>query len=99
MKGFLQKNIFGKAKPIAFKNNTKNKKGKPLLSNKIQQLYSIYSAIYDTLDINIFETKEIIIFDNIIAYPEEKIAEVNGTQFLNIDERIKINGEWLNGRK
>ena len=98
-----QLDIFGSAKDIPTnKKNVKSSKNRDdiLLSQKLQKLDNIYTQIYDSLDISIFEQSEIIHYSKtIVAYPTERQAEVMGTQLLAIDDRIKINEEWLNGRK
>lgn len=97
-----QLDIFGNAKSIPTNKKTvKSSKNRDdiLLSQKLQKLHKIYEQIYDTLDISIFDKREIIYYSKtIVAYPDERQAEVRGTQFLDLDTRIKINEEWLNER-
>ena len=97
-----QLDIFGNAKNIPTKKNVKSSKNRDdiLLSQKLQKLDNIYTQIYDSLDISIFEQSEIIYYSKtIVAYPTERQAEVMDTQLLAIDDRIKINEEWLNGKR
>lgn len=84
---------------VVFTTKTINVKKPKLVINKLdtkyQELYNIYSQLYDLLEIDIFETKERIFINDLIAYPEDKQAEVDGTQLLSVDERIEINKKWL----
>lgn len=97
-----QTNIFGESTKIVLskpKISSVNKDDE-LLSKKYEQLYSIYDKIYESLNIDLFEQKEVIIIGKtIIAYPEERQAEVVGTQFLPLDERIRRNNDYLENRK
>jgi hypothetical protein len=93
-----QINIFGESTKVVFSKpkNTSAKQDVNLLSEKYELLYDIYNKIYESLDIDLFEQREVIRFGKtIIAYPEERQAEVVGTQFLPLDERIRRNNEWL----
>lgn len=93
-----QTNMFEESTKIVFSKpkTTSRQREEYLLSKKYEQLYEIYSEIYETLNIDVFEQREIIIIGKtIIAYPEEKQAEVMGTQFLPLDERIRRNKECL----
>lgn len=97
-----QTNMFEEGTKIVFsKPKTSNRhRDELLLSKKYEQLYEIYNQIYETLNIDIFEQRGIIIIGKtIIAYPEEKQAEVMGTQFLPLDERIRRNHDYLENRK
>ena len=93
-----QTNMFEESTKIVFSKPKTNPRQREehLLSKKYEQLYEIYNKIYEKLNINIFEQREVIIIGKtIIAYPEEKQAEVMGTQFLHLDERIRRNKECL----
>lgn len=94
-----QLDIFGNAKNITTNKKTvKSSKNRDdiLLSQKLQKLDRIHTQIYDTLTISIFDKREIIYYSKtIVAYPAERQAEVMGTQLLDLDDRIKINEEWL----
>lgn len=94
-----QINIFGEStKVVLSKPKTSSvNQDDDLLSKKYEQLYNIYDKIYESLNIDLFEQKEIIIIGKtIIAYPEERQAELLGTQFLPLDERIEIHRRFLN---
>lgn len=93
-----QTNMFEESTKIVFsKPKTSSRhRDELLLSQKYEQLYEIYNQIYETLNIDIFEQREVIIIGKtIIAYPEEKQAEVMGTQFLPLEERIRRNHDYL----
>lgn len=77
----------------------KPKQIKNKINTKYQELYNIYSQLYDLLGIDLLETQERIFIDNLVAYPEDRQAEVNGTQFLSVDERIRRNYDYLENRK
>ena len=97
-----QTNMFEEGTKIVFSEpkTTPRQRDNHLLSKKYEQLYDIYNQIYETLNIDIFEQREIIIIGKtIIAYPEDKQAEVMGTQFLPLDERIRRNHDYLENRK
>jgi hypothetical protein len=97
-----QINIFGEStKVVLSKPKTSSaKRDEDLLSKKYEILYDIYNKIYESLDIDLFEQREVIRFGKtIIAYPEERQAEVVGTQFLPLDERIRRNNDYLENRK
>ena len=97
-----QTNMFEESTKIVFSKpkTTPRQREEHLLSKKYEQLYEIYNEIYETLNIDVFEQREVIIIGKtIIAYPEEKQAEVVGTQFLPLDERIRRNHDYLENRK
>lgn len=97
-----QTNIFGESTKIVLSKPKKSSVNQDdeLLSKKYEKLYNIYDKIYESLNISLFEQKEIIIIGKtIIAYPEERQAELLGTQFLPLDERIRRNNDYLENRK
>lgn len=95
----LQTSLFGKDKEIKASKKNKIKTGENyVLRSKYKELYDLYARIYETLDIDIMEQKEFIIIGKTIAYPSEHQAELLGTQFLPIDDRIEKHWEYLYGK-
>lgn len=95
----LQTSLFGKGKEIKASKKNKIKTGESyVLRSKYKELYNLYARIYETLDIDIMEQKEFIIIGKTIAYPSEHQAELLGTQFLPIDDRIEKHWEYLYGK-
>lgn len=92
---FEQLKLFGKSKKNCSKKRTKTRKNDKNLKVKLKELYLLHGKLYDKLNISLFEQREIIKIGNIIAFPEYREAEINGTQFLSIDERIKVHKEYL----
>lgn len=57
---------------------------------KLVLIHKLYEQIYNYLDINPFTQEERIQKGYLIAYPEDRQAEVINTWYLTLDERIEI---------
>lgn len=57
---------------------------------RLKTLDKLYSMIYEKLDINIFETKDVLYIGMFIAYPDERQAEIIGSQNYDIKTKIKL---------
>ena len=99
-----QASIFGEYKQVVKKYNKNNKKSVPTktkeLKEKITILYNLYQLLYEKLNIDCLEQREIIIKQNIIIYPDEQQAEpieiTNMNILDDIDKRINKMKEILN---
>lgn len=104
----LQLTIFGgsveiaEGKPRQLRQEPQKIKVSYKLSRKYRILDYIYTKLYKMLNISILEQRETIVFDNrVIAYVDEQQAEVEGTQRMNVNQRVKLYTELmgrLNGR-
>lgn len=98
--GFKQADIFGGHKEIKKKTAVpKKKKENKLLKQKIDILYRMYEELYKKQNIGLLEQRDAIIKNNIIAYPEEKLAEpieIINLSIYDIDKRIEKMKEVLN---
>lgn len=96
-----QASIFGDYKVVIKHNkkkSTKKEKNKELKA-KLSLLYILYEQLYDTLGIDILEQKELIIKNNIVAYPQDRQAEpmeiINMNTLDDIDKRIEAMEDTL----
>lgn len=96
-----QASIFGDYKVVIKHNkkkSTKKEKNKKLKA-KLSLLYSLYEQLYETLGIDILEQKELIIKNNIVAYPQDRQAEPMEIVHMNtlddIDKRIEVMEDTL----
>lgn len=81
-----------------FNNEKKVRKQKVSKVNReLVQLHLLYDIIYSRLGLPLDEQREVIIFDKIIAYPDERQAELIGTQSLSIKQRLKLHSEYVRG--
>lgn len=98
--GLKQADIFGGHKEIKKKTAApKKKKENKLLKQKIDILYRMYEELYKKQNIGLLEQRDAIIKNNIIAYPEEKLAEpieIINLSIYDIDKRIEKMKEVLN---
>ena len=90
-----QLNIFGGVEEIIAKKRRINPQPKKVKVNiKLKRKYRLleyaYSRLFDILDINILEQREIVKKGLLVAYVEERQAEVIGTQKMNINQRIRF---------
>lgn len=90
-----QASIFGEYKQVGKKINKKNvpKKNKINLElkQKIEILYNMYEQLYEKQNINLLDSRDIIIKENIISYPEERQSEpidIISLGIYDIDKRI-----------
>ena len=100
-----QASIFGDYKVVIKHNkkkSTKKEKNKKLKA-KLSLLYSLYEQLYETLGIDILEQKELIIKNNIVAYPQDRQAEpmeiINMNILDDIDKRIEVMEDTLYNKK
>lgn len=88
----LQLNIFGgvsrTCKSVKVTPYKPPKRVAPL--EKLVLLHKLYEQIYNYLNINPFTQDERIQKGYLIAYPEDRQAEVINTWYLTLDERIEI---------
>lgn len=100
-----QASIFGDYKDV-IKNNkkksTKKEKNKEL-KKKLNILYCLYQQLYETLNIELLDQREVIIKNNIVAYPEDRQAEpmeiINMNILDDIDKRIEVMEDTLYNKK
>lgn len=95
---FDEDNVVISTKPITDRKKSQKSKNYDI-AQKYQELYGIYAQLYDMLNIDLFDLREFIYVDDLVAYPDERQAEVNGTQFLDLDEKIRRNYDYLENRK
>ena len=102
MEEVKQAGLFGGYKLIVKKvKKPKELPAKNVLKEKIKRLYTLYEELYELQEIEILETREIIIKGNILIYPQDRQAEpkelINLTIY-DIDLRIEKMKEFLNVR-
>ena len=88
----LQLNIFGGvSRTVKSSKITPYKPPKRVAPlEKLVLIHKLYEQIYNYLDINPFTQEERIQKGYLIAYPEDRQAEVINTWYLTLDERIEI---------
>lgn len=99
----IQIDIYGNKKILKKKKNKKvsiSDQKELILKNKIKFLYKMYEQLYESLNIDLMEQREVVIKNNIIAYVEDRQAEplelINLTLCENIDYKINKTKEILN---
>lgn len=68
---------------------------KKKLIRKYKTLDVYYSRLYEGLGISLLEQREIIKSGWLIAYVDEKQAEIKGTERMSVNKRIKFYTEIL----
>ena len=98
-----QADIFGGYKLIVKKNNKiKPPKKQSELKPKIELLYNLYEKLYEQLNINLMEQRDLLIKNKgkiiIFVYPEDRQAEpidLYNTGLYDLDKRIERMKEVL----
>lgn len=98
----IQIDIYGNKKVLKKKNKKVSicDQKELILKNKIKFLYKMYEQLYESLNIDLMEQREVVIKNNIIAYVEDRQAEplelINLALCENIDYKINKTKEILN---
>ena len=98
----IQIDIYGNKKVLKKKNKkvSISDQKELILKNKIKFLYKMYEQLYESLNIDLMEQREVVIKNNIIAYVEDRQAEplelINLALCENIDYKINKTKEILN---
>lgn len=98
-----QADIFGGCKPIVKKNNKiKTPKKQSELKPKIELLYNLYEQLYEQLNINLMEQRDLVVRNKgkiiIFVYPEDRQAEpidLYNAGLNDLDKRIERMQEVL----
>lgn len=87
--------LFGGEKEIIAKKRRVNPQSRKIkvnikLKRKYRLLEYVYSRLFDILNINILEQREIVNKGLLVAYVDERQAEVIGTQKMNINQKVRF---------